>query len=32
MLVDVKSGAATILQPEEAKAARSHEQTKNGTN
>ena len=32
MMVDVKSGTATILQTEEAKAARSYEETKNVTN
>ena len=32
MMVDVKSGTATILQIEEAKAARSYEEAKNVTN
>ena len=31
-MVDVKSGTATILQIEEAKAARSYEEAKNVTN
>ena len=31
-MVDVKSGAATILQTEKAKASRSYEETKNATN
>lgn len=31
-MVDVKAGAATFLQPEEAKAAKSYEEPKSATN